>query len=166
MAGVNRAAYYNYLVRPGSTHQVAVPANDGPVVTEPDFAKNDDIHAWLIEPADLQKKLYRVRGTGKKLELDKRSRRVGFKDSGNSTVKQAIIDWIKEPIQHRRANLLGHRRPKAVGYAGFTVYFWHAPLGGDTRLNVVGMDDHSDVAGLGSGGELAGSPRTSCSAST
>ena len=143
-SGVSRAGYYNItgtLAFTGVTD-----------VSSVDYLKNAEIKKWILTPAQACVDGKRI--DGKKLSV----RRGKLEGGGDKNWKALVDEQMLVPVQ-RRMNMLGHRRPKAIDvtYSGksLRIYYWHAPLGQDTKLNNVGFGAFNALAGEGCGGELA-----------
>ena len=143
-SGVSRAGYYNITGSLAFTKATDV----GSV----DYLANDEIKKWILVPAQACVDGKRI--NGKKLSV----RRGNLEGGGDKNFKAQVEENMLKPVQ-RRLNMLGHRRPKAVdvSYNSTTlrIYYWHAPLGQDTKLDNVGFGSYSSLAGEGCGGELA-----------
>ncbi|MCX6598035.1 MAG: hypothetical protein NTV70_16890 [Acidobacteria bacterium] len=142
--GVNRAAYYNIVADAAQYADVG----DGACS---DYLANPVIKTWILVPAEAAVGGKRI--DGKKVTV----RRGTVEGSGDPNYKAALVEEILSPVQ-RRMNMLGHRRPKAVDLKARTlrIFYWHAPLGSETKLSEVGFSgSHSGVAKDGCGGELA-----------
>jgi hypothetical protein len=136
-AGVSRAAYYNSL---------GTPAAAAGVHDSADYQVNPALREWIYAPA--------------KNSSIRRPKLVGGTRARLSITNREDCDrYVTRPIQ-ARVNLLSHRRPKVVvlaaGGVPFTLYYWHASLGGAVRLADVGLlAGNQAIAGMGCGGELA-----------
>jgi hypothetical protein len=130
-----------------------------PVAAEPDYVNNAGVRNFVLGPASAAATM---------LEKIKKPPVQKYKASlhgANYTfdyfayIKEDIADEIKSPTQ-RCVNLLGYRRPKSVSvtYNGnpLSIYFWHAPIGGQTTLADLGLSvvPYAAVAQQGSGGQL------------
>ena len=139
MGGVGRAGYYNVIPRAAFAVNLL---GDGVMV---DYLSKAEIKDWILKPAD------RDRVGTKKISF---ARRGGIEGAGDKNFKKELNDTILEPVI-KRMNMMGHRRPKAVGVGTITIYHWHAPLGGATNLSGVGYSAYNTIANEGSGGQLA-----------
>jgi len=143
-SGVSRAGYYNLT---GSLAFTRITD-----VSSVDYLKNPEILKWILAPAQ-------ACCDGKRIDKKKLSVRRGrLEGAGDKHFKALVDKEMLEPVQ-RRLSMLGHRRPKAVdvSYNSTTlrIYYWHAPLGQDAKLDNVGFSSYSTLAGEGCGGELA-----------
>jgi hypothetical protein len=157
VGGVSRSAYYN-IVADTNVVDFAKLAETGKVgVGGVDYLRNDAIKDYVLEPAKTA--LAKREMGGKHLLVFESGRsRSGFKDAGKYETKERIQKLIRDPVQHRM-NLMGHRRPKAITINGtnpaLTIYYWHAPLGQDLKLEDVGFEAYKAIRNEGCNGEVA-----------
>lgn len=142
--GVNRFAYYNIIAKPADYADVADAACS-------DYLSNQVIKEWILAPAQ-------ATVSGKRINEKKVTMRRGaVEGSGDPNYRAALVEEVLNPVQ-RRMNMLGHRRPMAVDLKArmLRIYYWHAPLGSETKLSEIGFSgSHLGVAKDGCGGELA-----------
>ena len=126
-SGVSRAGYYNITGSLAFTRVLDV--------TCVDYLSNEAILKWVLLPAQ-------ACVDGKRIDKKKLSvRRGSLEGGGDKNFKAKVEEEVLQPVQ-RRLNVLGHRRPKAVdvayGTSTLRIYYWHAPLGTETKLSQVG----------------------------
>lgn len=143
-SGVSRAGYYNITGSLAFTRVLDV--------TCVDYLSNDEILKWVLVPAQ-------ACVDGKRIDNKKLSvRRGSLEGGGDKNFKAKVEEEVLQPVQ-RRLNVLGHRRPKGVdvtyGTSTLRIYYWHAPLGTETKLSQVGFGSSSTIAGEGCNGETA-----------
>jgi len=136
------------------------PTTAAPTVTEPDYMANAAIQDHLNKPAKAAYKMplpaYQI---NVKLYALATSPPPPYKFKQFGIASQSMGVDIKGPTQDR-VSLCSHRRPKSVSvtYNGnpLMIYFWHAPIGGDTNLASQGFAaQYTFNPNQYSGGQLA-----------